>query len=185
MRLRVGIAWRQARRIGWLFAFLAILLVLPSCQKIQTVTAAEAEKRPKVQAGEVRLLSKSLARLPDGSVEMTGHWTAKEREDPIDPEGKWPIATQRINSTMIRCWPTRRICEEYRAVSSAGVLVPLEPMRLEIVSWDDGKIIATMDRYPHARILFHIDADSEQAEMEYRREPSPDHCRLFERWVLE
>jgi hypothetical protein len=185
MRLRVGIAWRQARRIGWLFAFLAILLVLPSCQKIQTVTAAEAEKRPKVQAGEVRLLSKSFARLADGSVEITGHWTPKEREDPVDPEGKLPIASQRLNSTIIRCWPSKSFCEEYRAVIAVGVLVPLEPARFEIASWGDGKIIATMDMFPQARILFHIDVDSEYAEMEYRREPTPGRCRVFERWALE
>jgi hypothetical protein len=129
------------------------------------------------------LPSKAFSKLPDGSLEIRGHWKLKTSEA---PSGQAPYGSQPLNSTIIRCWPSRRTCEEYRAhVSDAGVLFSLEPMTYRVALWDGGTVVATWDVAPDVRYLFHIGLSSEDIEMEFRRQPSPGRGRVFERWVLE
>jgi hypothetical protein len=136
-------------------------------------------------AEDVVLPTKTFTVLTDGSLEITGHWNLKEWEDPLDPSGEFPIAAQPLNSTIIHCWPTKQRCEEYRASITKGLLLPLEPLRYDIVSWSDGKIVSILDFPADAEMLLHINAARKSVELEYRREASPGRSRVFERWVLE
>lgn len=178
MRLRgieARILWRSVGRVARPVLILLILIVWPHSSK-------SAEE---FSLGRVLLPGKQFTPHLDGSIEMTGHWKLKVVEDPVDPDGKFPIAAQSLNSTVIRCWPSKRVCEEYRAQIGFGLLFPIEPARFEIASWRDGRILATEELPANQEVLLRIDSESEHVEMEYRREPSPGRSRVFERWVLE
>lgn len=163
-------------------------LVLAGCSNSQRKTkVAEGNigTCAPVVAGSsgMTLPSKTFSKLPDGSLEIRGHWNLKISEA---PSGQLPYGSQQLNSTIIRCWPSRRRCEEYRAhISHAGILFSLEPMTFKVVSWDGGRVVATWDVATDVQYLFYIDAGSEEIEMEFRRNPSPGRGRVFERWVLE
>jgi hypothetical protein len=160
---------------------LVALAVIGAMQHVAVGQATQAA----MTGDDVVLPAKTFAVLPDGSLTISGHWKLKEWEDPVDPSGHFPIAAQPMNSTTIRCWPSKRTCEEYRASITKGVLLPLEPLRYDIVSWTDEKIVSILKFSADAEMTFHIDAHRKSIEMEYRRRPSPGLSRIFERWVLE
>jgi hypothetical protein len=154
----------------------------------QAVVPAEPEPNP---AGEqfaldhIFLPGKNVYVLQDGSLEINGHWKLIVVEDPVDKDGKFPIAAQNLNSIVIRCWSTKRVCEEYRASITGGILLPVEPIQYEIASWRDGRILATVHYPASQEVLLRIDSGIKRVEMEYRREPSSGRARVFERWELE
>lgn len=166
----------------------ATSLVLAGCsntQRTKIVAEGTTENPPSAgpKSSGITLPSKAFSKLPDGSLEIRGHWNLKISEA---PSGQLPYGSQPLNSTIIRCWPSRWTCEEYRAhVSHTGMLFSLEPMTFAVVSWDGGRVVATWDVTTDVQYLFHIDAGSEEIEMEFRRNQSPGRGRVFERWVLE
>ncbi len=180
-----------------LFAILlAALLMVPSCSTKPNRTLAdgfhETHSPAMSELSQVELPPKQFTKHPDGSIEITGHWTLKVSENlnrqsgAGAPAGSTPYATRTLNSTIIRCWPSKRSCAEYRAQISYGMLFSAEPMDFQVLSWDAfGKIIAIWDMALYVHYLFHIDLASEVAEMEFRRDPGPGEGRVFERWVLE
>lgn len=90
-------------------AFVAVaFLVVPNCSSThnekQSVRAAEPTG--------VTLPAIVLNKLSDGSLTVTGHWVLKMSEAPT---GQLPFGARPLNSTILRCWPSKRTCEEYRA----------------------------------------------------------------------
>lgn len=165
-----------------------MLLWISQLCRAQAVLPAEQGPNPageEIASHRIFLPGKNVYLLPDGSLEINGHWKLLVVEDPVDKDGKFPIAAQNLNSIVIRCWSTKPVCEEYRASITAGVLLPVEPIQYEIVSWRRGRILATKHYPVNQEVLLRIDTESKRVEMEYRREPSPGRARVFERWVLD
>lgn len=143
---------------------------------------------------DVTLPPKALTRLPDGTIQIVGHWVLKAEEDRIGVQTGVPIGAQRLNSIIIRCSQAKRMCEESRADITLGVLLPLDdPLKYEIISWEPGRIVAQMDiGFHEAQMLLNIGFPTDQpavfefqAGLEFHREPSPGRGRVFERFVLE
>jgi hypothetical protein len=127
---------------------------------------------------------KTFIETDDRSIQLAGHWVLQTSEPPKHPNDV-PFAAQALNSTIIHCSSASRTCAEYRAQIGAGILFPLEPMTFSVVSWDRDRVLASWTAYPNVECLLRIDRTSKQVEMEYRRQPSSERSRVFERWVLE
>ena len=134
------------------------------------------------EPSRIELPAKSINTKPDGSLEFTGHWTLKDSEA---PPGQLPFAAQLLNSTVIRCSPSQRTCEEYRAQILGGVLLPVEPMVFGVVLWEGGRIVATRDIGFYSQLLLQVDEGTGDVQMEFRRAANPGQARVYERWVLE
>jgi hypothetical protein len=149
---------------------LGTVLIVSSCTQRPTVT----------------LPNKVFTKLSDDGLRVTGHWALRTAETSLPPSDGH-FAANPLNSTIIHCRPTTRRCEEYRATiaSSDSLLLSLDPMIFSIVSWDPGQVVATWTTDPGIECILRIDRMSQEVEMEYRRQPSPGHSRVFERWVLE
>ena len=95
------------------------------------------------------------------------------------------IAAQRLNSTVVECSISTRTCEKYRATVIGRLLLPQEPLRFAAISWDRERVVATWTAPANVECLLRIDRRTKEAEMEYRRQPSPNRRPVFERWILE
>jgi hypothetical protein len=171
--------FRQVKRMA--VVPLATFLLLSNCSKAARDDAKAVGQNAQAGCIAATLPPKVLNRLADGAIQITGHWVLKVSEAPAG----LPFGAQPLNSAIIRCSPLKRICAEYRAQITSGILLPLDPVEYQIMSWDLGRIVAKMDAGPDVRLLLNIDGGSEQAEMEFRRQASPDRARVFERFVLE
>lgn len=169
--------------------FLALLIALPSLLYAQTFTDSNRAKSVTARP-VIKLPPKTFTEMGDGSIRLSGHWVLKTAHPSIEPNDR-PMAAQPLNSTIVECSASKRICEEYRAdifqtqAAGEGILFPSEPMTFTSVSWDRERVVATWTAPANVECLIRIDRRSKEVEMEYRRQPSPGRKRVFERWVLE
>lgn len=159
-----------------------LLVALFSQVSRQTTFAANDNKYKGCDSADIILPTEIFSALPDGSLYISGHWKLIHSDD---PKAKHPWAAQRLNSTIIRCWPTKGFCDEYQAMITNGVLMVLEPSRYEIVSSNGGNMVALLEVLPDTEDLFYINANTHRVEMEFHLSPSPGRTGVFERWELE
>ena len=163
-------------------AAIVLPVVVGGCRPRQVDTpGAAATDSPLTQRPEIALPPKRFSRSMDGSLEVSGHWRLVESQAAQD---QTPFGLQTMNSTVVRCWPLRNLCEEYKAQISAGILFPSEPVKFRITSSEAGQILAVCDFSGGIELRLHIEPGAEYADLEYRREPSPSTGRVFERWIL-
>jgi len=107
------------RAIHLIAGFAVALVILTCCGPSPTMAAADHGKQSEGATAEIVLPAKTFAVLPDGSLYVTGHWKLKMWEGSA---GNFTIAAQPLNSIILRCWPSKRVCEEYRASITKGIV---------------------------------------------------------------
>ncbi|MGH9409556.1 MAG: hypothetical protein ACRD1V_08895 [Vicinamibacterales bacterium] len=133
---------------------------------------------------DIDLPPKVFREMQDGRVRVEGHWVLKT-SDPALKSNELPFAAQPLNSTIIGCSALTRSCTEYRATVIGRLLLPNDPVTYSVASWDRERLVASWTGPTLVECVLRIDLRSKDVEMEYRRQPSADRRRVFERWVLE
>ena len=131
-----------------------------------------------------REIPEVLREMPDGSIRVEGHWVLKTSDPPLKST-ELPFAAQPLNSSVVECSLSTRTCLEYRATVIGRLLLPNDPLTYRVVSSDRDTVLASWSAPALVECFLRIDRRSKEVEMEFRRQPSADRRRVFERWVLE
>jgi len=139
-------------------------------------------KEEPLKPDPVRLPAKTLQRRADGAIEFSGHWVLKSWEE----SPGWAIhGAQKTNAATLRCWPSKLVCEEYRAEVKDGVLATMEPFRYKVSQWDGDRTVAARDEGVDIHYELNIDATSGLVALHCRRSMTLGRAKIEERWELE